>query len=151
MNETVVEAAEPQVIQPKWVTAKLVIGIISMVLFVLVAFQSCAAGLGNAMSNNGESSGTFGFLVAFNLLVTGIIAVAARKSTKKTPWIICTVLLWLNYFYAKMFGGSYSDLVVWGFISYAFGVFYLFSTMRTKKEYIISAIISAVYLLIALI
>ena len=27
-------------------TAKLVIGIISMVLFVLVAFQSCAAGLG---------------------------------------------------------------------------------------------------------
>ena len=151
MNETVVEAAEPQVIQPKWVTAKLVIGIISMVLFVLVAFQSCAAGLGNAMSNNGESSGTFGFLVAFNLLVTGIIAVAARKSTKKTPWIICTVLLWLNYFYAKMFGGSYSDLVVWGFISYAFGVFYLFSAMRTKKEYIISAIISAVYLLIALI
>ena len=34
-------------------TAKLVIGIISMVLFVLVAFQSCAAGLGNALADNG--------------------------------------------------------------------------------------------------
>ena len=31
-------------------TAKLVIGIISMVLFVLVAFQSCAAGLRSARS-----------------------------------------------------------------------------------------------------
>ena len=36
-------------------TAKLVIGIISMVLFVLVAFQSCAAGLGNALADNGEA------------------------------------------------------------------------------------------------
>ena len=43
-------------------TAKLVIGIISMVLFVLVAFQSCAAGLGNALADNGEVSGTSGML-----------------------------------------------------------------------------------------
>ena len=46
-------------------TAKLVIGIISMVLFVLVAFQSCAAGLGNALADNGEVSGTSGMLLAF--------------------------------------------------------------------------------------
>ena len=45
-------------------TAKLVIGIISMVLFVLVAFQSCAAGLGNALADNGEVSGTSGMLLA---------------------------------------------------------------------------------------
>lgn len=34
---------------------KLVIGIISIVLFVLVGMQSCAAGLSNALSSNGGS------------------------------------------------------------------------------------------------
>lgn len=51
-------------------TAKLVIGIISMVLFVLVAFQSCAAGLGNALADNGEVSGTSGMLLAFCMAAT---------------------------------------------------------------------------------
>ena len=151
MDENIIQSEEKQKLTPKWVTAKLILGIISMVLFVLVAFQSCAAGLGNALSNNGEASGSFGFLVALNLLITGIIAVAARKSVKKLPWIIAAVLLWLNYFYAKIFGGSYSDLVVWGFLSFALGVFYLFSAVRTKKGYIIVGVISVVYLAIALI
>ena len=61
-------------------TAKLVIGIISMVLFVLVAFQSCAAGLGNALADNGEVSGTSGMLLAFCMLIAGIVVVASRKS-----------------------------------------------------------------------
>lgn len=151
MDENIIQSEEKQELTPKWVTAKLILGIISMVLFVLVAFQSCAAGLGNALSNNGEASGSFGFLVALNLLITGIIAVAARKSVKKLPWIIAAVLLWLNYFYAKIFGGSYGDLVVWGFLSFALGVFYLFSAVRTKKGYIIVGVISALYLAIALI
>ena len=61
-------------------TAKLVIGIISMVLFVLVAFQSCAAGLGNALADNGEVSGTSGMLLAFCMLIADIVGVATRKS-----------------------------------------------------------------------
>lgn len=149
MDENITSSS--QTLKPKWVAAKLVLGIISMLLAVIVLFQSCAAGLGNALSNNGEASGSFGFLVAINLLASGIIAVAARNSTKKLPMIIAVILTWLNYFYAKMFGGSYGDLVVWGFVSYAFGVVYLFSALHTKKEYIIAAIVSAVYLAIALI
>ena len=130
----------------KWVTAKLILGIISMVLFILITFQSCAAGLGNALLNNGEISGSFGFLSALNLLISGIIAVAARKSNKKLPWIISAVLLFLNLFYAKVFGGSYSDLEIWGYISFAIGLFYLLSCVHTIKGYIIVAVISAVFL-----
>ena len=144
-------AEEKQALAPRWVTAKLILGIISMVLFVLVAFQSCAAGLGNALSGSSEASGGFGFVVALNLLFSGIIAVAARKSAKPLPWIIAAALLWLNYFLAKIFGGSFGDLVIWGFISYALGVFYLFSAARTKKAYILVGVASAVYLAIALI
>lgn len=151
MEESYTNVTEAQTLKPKWVTAKLILGIISMVLFALVAFQSCAAGLSNALSDNGEVSGSFGFLVALNLLVSGIIAVAARKSTNKLPWIIAAALLWLNYFFAKMFGGSYKDLVIWGFISFLIGVVYLLSSVRTKKGYIIVSILSAIYLAIALI
>lgn len=35
--------------------AKLVSGIISIVLCPLVLFQSCAAGVGNAMAENGQA------------------------------------------------------------------------------------------------
>lgn len=141
---------ENKTVVPKWTTAKLVLGILCMVFFFIVVFQSCAAGIGNALSDNGEVSGSAGFLVALNMLVSGIILVATRKSIKKTPMIICAVLLWLNYFYAKILGGSFSDLVIWGFLSFALGVFCLFSVMNTKKQYIIVSIISAIYLLIAL-
>ena len=146
-----IQSQTTETLEPKWVTVKLVLGILSMILFILVTFQSCAAGVGNALSDNGEVSGSFGFLVALNLLASCIIVVAASKSIKKAPMIIAAVLLWLNYFFAKMFGGTYSDLVIWGFISFAFGVVYLFSAMRTKKQYIIVAIVSAIYLAIALI
>ncbi len=151
MEDSSAIIVEKPEIKAKWVTAKLVIGIVSMVLFGLVALQSCAAGLSNILADKGEVSGTFGFLVALNLLITGIIAVAARYSTRKTPWIIAAILLWLNYFFAKMFGGSYKDLVVWGFLSFVIGVFYLLSSVRTKKGIIIVLIISAIYLAIALI
>ena len=137
--------------KPKWVQAKIIIGIISMVLFGIVIFQSCAAGLGNALSGSGEMSGTFGFVVAFNLLVSGIIAVVARKSVKKTPWIIATCLLWLNYIYSRFFSASFGDLIVWGFISFSFGTFYLLSAVRKKKGYMIAGGLSVLVLLVGLV
>ncbi len=136
--------------QPKCVTAKLVIGILSMVMFFIIGFQSCAVNVGDIFLHSGEAGGSFGILVAINLLASGIIAVAARKSVKMTPWIINTVLLWLNYFYAKMFRGTFHDLLIWGFLSFAAGVFFLLSAMRTKKQFIIAIVVSAIYLVIAL-
>ena len=38
-------------------TWKLVSGIISIVLFAFVMFQSCAAGISNSLAENGESGG----------------------------------------------------------------------------------------------
>ena len=58
---------------------KLVSGILSMVLFILVAFQSCAAGVSNALENNGEVSGSAGLIVAVLMLAGGIVSVATRK------------------------------------------------------------------------
>ena len=45
-------------------TWKLVSGIISIVLFAFVMFQSCAAGISNSLAENGESGGSAGLIVA---------------------------------------------------------------------------------------
>lgn len=59
---------------------KLVSGILSIVLFVFVTFQSCAAGVANTLSENGEVSGTAGVMVAILMLAGGIVSIATRKS-----------------------------------------------------------------------
>ena len=41
-------------------TWKLVSGILSIILFVFVSFQSCAAGISNTLEANGEAGGSAG-------------------------------------------------------------------------------------------
>ena len=41
-------------------TWKLVSGILSIVLFIMVAFQSCAVGIGNTLGETGEVGGSAG-------------------------------------------------------------------------------------------
>lgn len=71
---------------------KLVSGILSIVLFVFVAFQSCAAGLSNALEANGEASGTAGIMVAVFMLAGGIVSIATRKAKGKGGNIALLVL-----------------------------------------------------------
>ena len=74
-------------------TTRLVVGIISIVLFLVVAFQSCAAGIGNTLADNGEVSGSAGVLLAFAYLIAGIISVAARKSQGGAITALCFYIL----------------------------------------------------------
>ena len=94
-------------------TWKLVSGILSIILFVFVAFQSCAAGVANALENNGEVSGSAGIIVAICMLAGGIVSIATRKSGKKGGNIALVIL----FGFAALIGfanyGSYSDLAIW--------------------------------------
>lgn len=94
-------------------TAKLVTGIICMVLTAFVLFQSCAAGLGNTLSQNGEASGTAGVLLAFLMLAGGIIQVATRNSTGKGGTIAALIVFLLAAVIGFTNAGSYSDLNIW--------------------------------------
>ena len=137
--------AERKEDKPKWVIGRTVLGILSIILFILVAMQSCAAGLGNALSDNGEVGGSAGFLCAVNLLVAGLIVLVARKTVKKAPMIVAAVLMFLNLLYGMVLAGSYGDLQIWAILSFAFGLVYLFSALRKKKQFIIAGIVSAVF------
>ncbi|MEI3211190.1 MAG: hypothetical protein V8S42_01915 [Lachnospiraceae bacterium] len=61
-------------------TWKLVSGVLSIILFFIVALQSCAAGMVNAMEANGGSSGSAGILVGILMLAGGIVSIASRNA-----------------------------------------------------------------------
>ena len=94
-------------------TWKLVSGILSIVLFVFVAFQSCAAGVSNALEANGEVSGSAGIIVAILMLAGGIVSVVTRKSEKKGGNIALIILFGLAALIGFTNYGSYSDLAIW--------------------------------------
>jgi len=92
---------------------KLVAGILSIILFGVVIFQSCAAGLVNTIEANGEVSGSTGVIVAILMLAGGIVSIAVRKSTKKGGNIALIVLFGLAAVIGFAGYGNYSDLAIW--------------------------------------
>ncbi len=92
---------------------KLVSGILSIILFVFVCFQSCAAGLSNSLSNNGELSGSAGIIVAIMLLAGGIVSIATRNMEGKGGNIALIVLFLIGALTGFTMAGSYSDLYIW--------------------------------------
>ena len=95
-------------------TSKLVVGIISIVLCFLVGLQSCAAGLGNALENNGEIGGTAGLILAISLLIAGIVAICTRNGGK--GGYVSTAFYVLAGLIGLLCAGSYSDLKIWSVV-----------------------------------
>lgn len=93
-------------------TWKLVSGILSIILFLIVSMQSCAAGLNNAITENGESSGSAGIIVAVILLTAGIVSISTRKGGKGGN-IALIILFGIGALVGFTMAGSYGDLVIW--------------------------------------
>lgn len=94
-------------------TWKLVSGILSIVLFLFVAFQSCAVGLGNAIADNSETSGSAGIILAVFMLAGGIVSVVTRKLYSNGGNIALIILFGLAALMGFSNAGSYSDLNIW--------------------------------------
>ena len=91
---------------------RLVSGILSIVLFVFVLLQSGAAGLSNALEQNGEVGGSAGLMVAILLLVAGIVSIVVRKGGKGGS-IALFILFGLGALIGFSGAGSYTDLKIW--------------------------------------
>ena len=113
-------------------TWKLVSGILSIIFFVFVSFQSCAAGIGNALSDNGEMSGSAGLLVAVMMLAGGIVSIATRKGGKGGN-IALIVLFGLAALTGFSMAGSYTDLNVWAFWCLVCAVLAIISLVKGNK------------------
>ena len=121
----------PTPVKAKGETAKLVIGIISIVLFLIIVLQSCVAGFGNALTENGETSGSAGFMLAVFMLIAGTVALATRK--KRSGNIACFVLYLIGGLIDITNASSYKDLNVWAVLCFIFGVLSLIFFILDKK------------------
>ncbi len=111
-------------------TTKLVLGILSIVLSIIIMFQSCAAGIGNAIAAQGETSGSSGLLLALFLLASGIVGVAARNN--KGGAIAAAILYVVGGLIGISNVGTYSDLQVWAVIMFIFAAIFAISIFVQK-------------------
>lgn len=115
-------------------TFRLVIGIITIVLSVLITFQSCAAGMSNALEENGEAGGTAGLFLAICFLVAGIVGIVTRKSSSCGGTFTSAGF----YIVAGLVGfagaGSYADLTIWSVLSVVFGIIFIIAGVLVKKN-----------------
>ncbi len=114
-------------------TWKLVAGILSIVLCLLVMLQSCAAGAVNAIEENGQVSGSAGLIVAIMMLSGGITSIATRSSDKKGGDIALIVLFGIAVVFGYLLAGNYSDLYIWATWCLVNSVLAVVS-LRRKKE-----------------
>ena len=93
---------------------RLVSGILSMVSFLIITFQSCAVGFVNAVEDNkDDTSGAGGIFVAFGLLIAGIVATVLWKKTSKGGDIALIILYGLTALIGFANQGTFGDLVIW--------------------------------------
>lgn len=115
-------------------TTKLVLGIISIVLFALVSFQSCAAGLVNSIEGNGEVSGTTGLLVSVCLLIAGIVGISTRKGKAGGSYVAGGFYLLASLLAFTESGSIFSDLKIWAGLSLIFGLVFIVGTIISNKK-----------------
>ena len=113
-------------------TARMVIGIVSIVLFAIITMQSCAVGTANTLQENGESSGSAGFLLALCMLVAGIVAIAAKRS--KSGSIVAGCFYLFGGLIGIAMAGSYSDLKIWSVLSFIFAAVFVIGGIRQKEK-----------------
>lgn len=112
--------------------ARLIIGILTFFLSIIIMFQSCAAGVVNSMKSSTDVGGSAGIFVALIAIISGIIAIVCRNSAKGS------IVAGGFYAFGGLIGVSnakvYTDLKVWGILFFIFAVFYIYSGIKQKKH-----------------
>ena len=75
--------------ESRWTTTKLVLGILSMILVLIIGFQSCIYVLGNTILYIDIFSLFFCFTAVLFITVAGIVGIVSRNSKSKIGPIAC--------------------------------------------------------------
>lgn len=115
-------------------TMRLIIGIFSILLSVIIGLQSIFAGLGEALTKSDSNGGAAGFILGFFMLAAGIVTIAARKTKGGT---ITSIVVYLLGGIIAVFNqsGIFGDLIIWTVVSFIFAVLLIVSLfMRCKSD-----------------
>lgn len=100
-------------------TCRMVMNIVSIVMFFFIVLQSCSAGVVNIVQGNSEASGSAGVVLSFCWLIAGIVGLAGRKN--KAAVGVSSAF----YLFGGIIGicniGIFADLALWSGLSFAFG------------------------------
>ena len=110
---------------------RLISGILSIVLSLVILLQSCAVGMLEAMGADGSDSAS-GLLVALLLIAAGIVAIVTRNGSRGG-----SIALVVLYAVAAIIGFSatvYADLIVWAVWCCVCAVAALVSLLRRRKH-----------------
>ena len=128
---------QPVEYKSKWITARVVIGIITVGLFTLFQLQSCLACAGEAVQNvfsdEEDTSGTTGYVVSYFFLIAGIVSIVCRKS--KGGSIAAGIIYGLCGMALISENFSYfQDLAFYCFISFAFCITMIIGGILQKTK-----------------
>lgn len=113
-------------------TMRLIIGIFSILLSIIIGFQSCAASFGEALTKSETAGGAAGIILGFFMLAAGITTVAARKSTGGTITAIIAYGLGGIVALANQ-SELFKDLKVWTVVSFIFAALLTVSLFMKYK------------------
>nr|DAP86049.1 MAG TPA: hypothetical protein [Caudoviricetes sp.] len=112
--------------------ARLIIGIVSFILFFIILFQSCVAGFVNSVNASSDAGGSVGLVVAFMVVIAGIIAIVCRKNA--TGSIVAGVVYGLSGLLGVANSDVYKDTCLFGAACSLFSLFSTFSLESNKRK-----------------
>lgn len=130
--------------QYRFKTFRLIIGIISLLLFLIISLQSCAAGASNILSGSGEVSGSAGFVLALCMAIAGIVTICMRKRESTPAFIVPMILYFVGALLGSANVGTYSDLAIWSVLSAIFAALHIFFLFVCKDKTVIGVIVAVV-------
>ena len=113
---------------------KLVAGIISIVLSLIVIFQSCAAEIVDVLENKGGISGGSGMIISILMIAGGIVMIATRSSSKKGGAVAGIIIYAVAAIIGFTGAGVFKDLNIWAGLCAVFAVVNLISVFTGKKD-----------------
>ena len=116
---------------------KLVLGIICICLAGFIIFQSCAAGVVDAIENKGGISGASGMFVSLLMIAGGIVMIATRKAEKAGGSIAGIVIFLVAAIIGFAGAGIFEDLKVWAVICFIIAVVNAIAAFTVKKKDIV--------------
>ena len=102
--------------------AKLVTGIISIVICVIMFLQSCAITFADALAKQHSVSGAAGIFIALLILAIGIISIATKNKGTRGGCVAIVFISIIACYVGYKNSGEFKDLIIWSIWSGAMGV-----------------------------
>ena len=106
-------------------SVRLAMGVLSIVLFIVIFIQSCAAGVVNSMNHSKDVGGSAGLIVGILAMAAGIVGIVNRRNGKGS--IIAGAIYILGGLLGVGNSDVYQDLSIWGTLFFAFGVYFIYT------------------------